>query len=77
VTHEDAFCCDACDRSGLCSGGLRRRCHEAGDEDSKMEKTDKMDKKTDTMSKTSDKIKKSDGMMDKKDTMMKKDEMTK
>jgi len=45
--------------------------------DSKMEKTDKMDKKTDAMSKTSDKTKKSDGMMDKKDTMMKKDEMTK
>jgi len=43
--------------------------------DSKMEKTEKMDKKTDTMSKTSDKMKKSDGMMDKKDTMMKKDEM--
>ena len=45
--------------------------------DTKMEKTDKMDKKTDSMSKTSDKMKKSDGMMDKKDTMMKKDEMTK
>ena len=45
--------------------------------DSKMEKTEKMDKKTDPMSKTSDKMKKSDGMMDKKDTMMKKDEMTK
>ena len=45
--------------------------------DSKMEKTEKMDKKTDAMSKTSDKMKKSDGMMDKKDTMMKKDEMTK
>ncbi len=45
--------------------------------DSKMEKTDKMDKRTDSMSKTSDKMKKSDGMMDKKDTMMKKDEMTK
>jgi pentapeptide MXKDX repeat protein len=45
--------------------------------DSKMEKTEKMDKKTDSMSKTSDKMKKSDGMMDKKDTMMKKDEMTK
>ena len=45
--------------------------------DSKMEKTDKMDRKTDSMSKTSDKMKKSDGMMDKKDTMMKKDEMTK
>jgi len=44
---------------------------------SKMEKTDKMDKKTDAMSKTSEKMKKSDGMMDKKDTMMKKDEMTK
>ena len=43
--------------------------------DSKMEKTEKMDKKTDTMSKTSDK--KSDGMTDKKDTMTKKDEMTK
>jgi len=43
--------------------------------DSKIEKTEKMDKKTDTMSKTSDKMKKSDGMMDKKDTMMKKDEM--
>jgi pentapeptide MXKDX repeat protein len=45
--------------------------------DSRMEKTDKMDKKTDTMSKPSDKMKKSDGMMDKKDSMMKKDEMTK
>ncbi len=45
--------------------------------DSKMDKTEKMDKKTDSMSKTSDKMKKSDGMMDKKDTMMKKDEMTK
>ena len=45
--------------------------------DSKMEKTDKMDKKTDSMSKTSDKMKKSDGMADKKDTMTKKDEMTK
>ena len=45
--------------------------------DSKMEKSEKMDKKTDSMSKTSDKMKKSDGMMDKKDTMMKKDEMTK
>ena len=45
--------------------------------DSKMEKTEKMDKKTDTMSKPSDKMKKSDGMMDKKDSMMKKDEMTK
>jgi len=44
--------------------------------DSKMEKTDKMDKKTDAMSKTSDKMKKSDGMMDKKDPMITKDEMT-
>jgi pentapeptide MXKDX repeat protein len=44
--------------------------------DSKMKKTDKMDKMAGSMSKTANKMKKSDGMMDKKDPMITKDEMT-